>query len=299
MGPVKLPDAVRALRHWICAPVLLPTDEDMAGIVSRRGRGAMLLDRYSAGDVLEALERYGIRPKLRARGFERVEVALDTADPDHQSVHVEAGKGRRRWLLGETILRDGTLVTDAPFAGSLRGRTLRMLVVQWMRLQDPTRPFTSARPALPGQEHPGLGCGREVMDMLLGLAARLDFAGIMVCPEFAHNALIYSSQFGYFDPAAQGRFEALAGLLDSVPFALLAWAVQTGCVLDESTGRPFMWFHEEMIRPTNDLVQRYLGSARYREGVEASRALTRLRLDRDRLAAIDPLNPDGSPRVGC
>jgi len=289
--PFRLPDVLRALRHF---DRMLPTDDDLEGIVSRRGRGAMLFDFYSTEDVADALERYGVAPVLRARGFSEIAPVLETVDPERQIVRVSAARDGRRKLLGEAILRDDEYATDTPFSGSLRGRRLHLLVVQWIRLQDPTRPFTPERPALPGQDHPGLGVGRQVMDMLLGLSARRGLAGIMVCPEFVHNAVIYSSQFRFFDPAAQGRFEALISSLEGLTLAEIAWGVETGCVTD--SGKPFSWFHEEMIRPTGDLVTAHLESPAYADAARKERESHSYRFDMDLFRSMDPLLPDGSPR---
>ncbi len=297
MGPLKLPDAIRRLKHFIGSSELLPTEDDIDTMVSRRGQGAMLFDEFSPQDVLEVFERFGVLPKLRERGFERFAVALETADPERQTVRLTAERHMRAMLLGEAILRDDDFVTDKPFAGSLRGRHLRLLIIQWVRLQDPTRSFTPERPALPGQDHPGCGVGREVMDLFRGLAARLDFSGIMVCPEFAHNAVMYSGQFRFFDPAAQGRFEALLACLDGVSLAELAWGVELGCVIDEAAGAPLRWFHEEMIRATDDVVQAYLDSRDYRGRVESARAASRFAFDRDRFDELDPLRADGSAMI--
>ena len=297
MGPLKLPEVIRRLKHFIGASELLPTEDDNDAMVSRRGQGSMLFDEFSPQDVLEVFERFGVLPGLRERGFDHFAVALETADPERQTVRLTAERDMRSMLLGEAILRDDDFHTDEPFAGPLRGKHLRLLIIQWVRLQDPTRSFTPERPALPGQDHPGCGVGRQVMDLFLGLASRLDFAGIMVCPEFAHNAVMYSGQFRFFDPAAQGRFEALLPWLGELTLAQLAWGVELGCFVDGSTGKPLRWFHEEMIRPTGELIQAYLDSPQYRERVERARSSTSFSFNRDRFDELDPLRADGSAMI--
>ncbi|MBW2263338.1 MAG: hypothetical protein JRG91_15340 [Deltaproteobacteria bacterium] len=297
MAPLKLPEAIRKLKHFIGSSEMLPTEDDIDALVSRRGQGAMLLDHYSPQDVVEVFERYGVTPKLRERGFERFAVALETADPERQTVRLTAERGMRSMLLGECILRDDDFHTDQEFAGPLQGRHLHMLIIQWVRLQDPTRSFTPERPALPGQDHPGCGVGREVMDMFLGLAARLDFSGIMVCPEFAHNAVMYAGQFRFFDPETQGRFEALLRCLDGISLAEFAWGVELGCVVDETSGAPLRWLHEEMIRATDEVVQGYLDSPAYLEAVEGARGAHRFAFDRDRYNELDPLRADGTAMI--
>lgn len=50
-------------------------------------------------------------------------------------------------------------------------KELKMTVVEWTCMQNPLKHFDPAfRPQLPGQKHPGLGCGRKVGDLLIFLA---------------------------------------------------------------------------------------------------------------------------------
>ncbi len=283
----KLHDLGRALVHFTPADSLLPAGDDMDELICRRGRGTMLLGFYTPDEVLEAIDRYGAGPKLRSRGFSGIEVELQTAEEHRQVVRVTGRKLERPHLLGEVILRADSFVSRADFAGPLRDRPVRMLYLQWLRLQDPTRSFDASRPPLPGQEHPGLGVGREVMSMFLGLADRLGFSGIMVCPEFAHNAVLYSGQFSFFDPAAQGRFVALSRCLDHVTLAELSWAVQAGCVTDRISGRPFAWFHEEMLRATSGVIVDHVRSENYARLVSKNSGNHAYDVDLERLWALD------------
>ncbi len=275
------PAAVRDLLRYLRRPgpaIDLPSADDVATLVPPRARGAMLLDYYAPDDVREALGRYGVTARLALRGFGPPDVELETADPEHQVVRVHAPRSGRSWLLGEAFLHAAEFETDAPFAQALHHRRLPMLYIQWLRLQDPSRPFSPQRPALPGQDHPGLGIGREVMAMLLGMADRLRFAGIVSCPEFAHNAVLYKRSFRFFDPAAQGRFEALATLAPRSQLAELAWAVEQGRVVDESTGSPLRWTREEMICPTSPLLREHFEAAAYHRHADEARRTARYRL---------------------
>ena len=277
--PAKVRDLLRYLRRP--GPAIdLPSADDVETLVPSRAHGAMLLDYYSPDDVREALVRYGVTPRLALRGFGEPDVELETADPEHQVVRVRASRNDRSWLLGEAFLHAGDFETDAPFAEALHGRRMRMLYIQWLRLQDPSRSFTPDRPALPGQDHPGLGIGREVMAMFLGMADRLHFAGIVSCPEFLHNAVLYRRSFRFFDPAAQGRFEALAATGAGLPLAELAWAVEQGRVLDEAAGSPLSWTREEMICPTSPLLREHFEAATYHRRADEARRTAHFRIVR-------------------
>jgi hypothetical protein len=276
------PAAVRDLLRYLRRPgpaIGLPSADEVATLVPSRSHGTMLLDHYAPEDVREALGRYGVVQRLAVRGFGEPEVELETAEPEHQVVRVRAVREGRSWLLGEAFLRAGEFETEAPFAEVLHGRRMRMLFIQWLRLQDPSRAFTAERPALPGQDHPGLGVGREVMAMFLGMADRLEFAGIVSCPEFAHNAVLYKRSFRFFDPAAQGRFEALATLVPRSRLAELAWAVERGRVLDGLTGEPLRWAREEMLCPTSALLREHFEAAAYHRRADEARQAAHYRLE--------------------
>ena len=63
---------------------------------------------------------------------------------------------------------------------------------------------------------------------------------------------------------------------------------------DEASGTPLRWFHEEMIRATDEVVQAYLDSPAYRERADEARGAHRYVFDRDRFDELDPLRADGS-----
>lgn len=280
--PPHKPAAARDLLRYLRRPgpaIELPSSEDVENLVPPRAHGALLLDFYAPEDVREALARYGVADRLARKGFGPPEVELETNDPEHHVVRVRAPREGRTWLLGEAFLRAGGFETDAPFAEPLHGRRLRMLYIQWLRLQDPSRAFAPDRPPLPGQDHPGLGVGREVMAMFLGMADRLRFAGIVSCPEFAHNAVLYKRTFRFFDPAAQGRFEALEAAAAGLRLADLAWAVEQGRVLDLDTGQPFRWSREEMICPTSPLLREHFEAAAYHRRADEARRAARYRIE--------------------
>jgi len=291
-GP-RLPWVRRMLRHFVGRgdAGLLPTSEDLDALVARPARDSMLFDYYTRDDLLDALVRYGAMPALESLGFSNVDVTIDTDDPPRQIVRVHAERDGDRALVGEVILRADRFVTREPWAVVLHGREMRMLFVQWLRLQDPTRRFDDDRPALPGQDHPGLGVGRQVMAMFLGMTARLGFSGIMVCPEFAHNALLYAREFRFFDPRAQGRFEAICRARGELSLARFAWGVDRGCLVETSTGRTARWFHEEMVRARDEVLLGYLLSEPYERIVRETREALRFEFDGERLRALG--SPDG------
>jgi hypothetical protein len=122
----------------------------------------------------------------------------------------------------------------------------RVLYVHWLTLRNPRAKFSPERPALPGQDVPGLGLAPEIEEMLLRMAARLGLEGLAFRPAAYHLAFAGRATLRFVDPARQGRFEALVELLSGMPLVEATRAVAEGRVrLD---GRPYAWEAEEMVK---------------------------------------------------
>ena len=79
--------------------------------------------------------------------------------------------------------------------------------IEWMLLQNPCQEFSPERPRLPGQDYPGLGLGREIMEVLRVLGWRLRVAAFDVNPHcYVHNAVLYARQFSFVEPEDQAFF---------------------------------------------------------------------------------------------
>jgi hypothetical protein len=139
------------------------------------------LGTYSFQDVVENLEKYGILDIVEKAGFNpgtgksHLVVRIDTRDPFVHKLHVEdpkwTGKSGVIRLIELYVRRklfspiDFTVYyqeQDAKhFLQSHLPPALEISVVEWLRLQNPAKAFSSSRPQLPGQDYPGLGCARE------------------------------------------------------------------------------------------------------------------------------------------
>jgi hypothetical protein len=103
-------------------------------------------------------------------------------------------------------------------------------------MQNPLAHFSSEKPQLPGQKHPGLRCSSDVIKMLTELARKkctMFFLGkrrrageivgltssvardcLMNVPQFLHNAILYARVGHFFlNPRFQGWFAALMGTI--------------------------------------------------------------------------------------
>eukprot|EP01107_Rhizomastix_libera_P016820 TRINITY_DN7260_c0_g1_i1.p1 TRINITY_DN7260_c0_g1~~TRINITY_DN7260_c0_g1_i1.p1 ORF type:complete len:615 (-),score=135.56 TRINITY_DN7260_c0_g1_i1:17-1654(-) len=113
--------------------------------------------------------------------------------------------------------------------------SLNLTMIEWLRLQDPRKEFTSDNPPLPGQLYPGLGVAREIDTLLFNLAKEHSRDGILNIPDHWYNAYIYTispHKFFFLNPAYEGWFRLLtATIMHEIALKGLpavAWAVARG-----------------------------------------------------------------------
>jgi acetoin utilization deacetylase AcuC-like enzyme len=202
--------------------------EDL-GIATPRRR--LLLGFYTAEGLEHGLHRYGILGALRRMGY----------GPFRVEVH-EEGVGQSARLID---VPGGQALIEAVFERrEIAGA--RMLYVHWVALRNPRARFSAERPQLPGQEVPGLGLSREVLELFSRMAARLGLEGVAFRPAAYHLAFRGREVLRFVDPARQGRFEALVDLLKEAPLADATRAVAEGRI--RLNGEPYAWESDEMVK---------------------------------------------------
>jgi acetoin utilization deacetylase AcuC-like enzyme len=197
-----------------------------------RGRGRLLLDFYSAEGAEHALFRFGILGHLARLGYHSFRVELD-----------DATVGDRFRLKGSAGGVEHVLIESVVERRRVEGR--EVLYIHWLTMRHPRASFDAARPALPGQEVPGLGLAREASETFARMARRLGLAGVAFRPAWFHMAYAARHLFRFVDPARQGRFEALVRDLAHLPLVEATEAVAEGRVrLD---GARYAWEADEMV----------------------------------------------------
>lgn len=249
-----------------------------------------VLGRYDAAALYAQFAAAGIFTVLRARGFDDFEVHVETAGRAMPHIVLYAHKGGMRLLLIDGCIGEATVRPDY-FArrGSIMHRPIELAVVHWMREQDPSACFSSDRPALPLQEHPGLGILRRAFRVVVHLANELGKDGIVSVPKFYHDAVIFyrSRLFLFLDPTEQGVFEALLRDFEGVALADASIALISGCVRD-GNDTVTSWSPGYQVFPlTSELVE-YFHSPGYAEVVEAALGTHEFQLD---AAALDRVRP--------
>ena len=237
----------------------------------------LILGRYSENDLLVMFAEAAVLESIEKRGFVDPAFEFDASQGPLVHARLLASKGGRRFLLLDTCLTRFRLeARDAAACGYTGAAPLDLIVINWLREQDPTAAFDPGHERLPLQEHPGLGVLRRAFRVALRIAKETGVHGIAALPKFFHDAAIFyrSRLFLFLDPREQGRFEALlrdlgALSLGDASLALLGNAVRV------AAGSPVTWHGGLQVMPLSPVLTEYFHSNGYqatcRDACESSR----------------------------
>lgn len=241
----------------------------------------LVLGRYDAEAIRTRLADAGVLTVLEGRGFAPLEMAIETVAGTLPHTRLYGTKGGTRYLLLDAILVE-TTVAPASFAkrGYAMDRPMDLLVVYWLREEDPTAAFSAARPPLPLQRHPGLGILRRAFTAVVGMARDLGKDGVASVPKFFHDAAIFyrSRLFLFLDAREQGRFEALSRDLRDLPLGDASLALVGGCVRD-AEGEVVCWQPGLFVLPLTPAFTAYFHAATYTDVAADTCACARFRCD--------------------
>lgn len=222
--------------------------------------GRRFLDYYGDEGLRIALERYGLTAALERRGWDETRLTTHAVD-DRHTLLVDGLQDDEWERLVELVVRRDRL--------SVEGieRTFDVLTADWLLLQNPGGSFSERRPRLPGQEHPGLGVGERVLEMLYRTVDRLELGALVTTAEYFHNAVLYSRELKYVDPRYEGQLLALRELLlerEGLSLAQASWAIHWGYVLDVDDSA-LSWRGEAMARAADEALMAWVTSREHRD----------------------------------
>ncbi|HEY4222360.1 MAG TPA: hypothetical protein VGO62_13490, partial [Myxococcota bacterium] len=210
---------------------------------------------------------------MRARGIGDYQLAISRDDNFHHRLELTLGTGER---IMDLHLHLCTLAWPPQ-----RDR-IDVVVIEWLLMQNPRAQFTREKPQLPGQDHPGTGLGRDVLQMLLLLTQRTSRDGLVVVPEKFHLAELYG-RGGWRAPhrAVDAEVRAVVSAASSIGFAARAWAVERGCVVDDA-GAPYRYQPSERVLAISDRLAAVVAASR--ASLASTEASGAYRVDRERFA---------------
>ncbi len=245
-------------------------EEDFFNVnIGNRGDN-LFLGFYSVNGLEIILEKYKITRKLKKLGFTNINLSIDTSDPFKHKVVIKNSHDGINETLIELVAKRDYVKIDMPFSTPLNGKRYECLIIEWMKMQNPRKNFSSERPQLPGQDHPGLGIGSSALELLVMAAKRLGLQGIINIPDHFHNAFFYSKIFHYENPQDQAKLLAFIREKKKKKIHDLAWAIENNSLIDNKTGKAFQWDGNRQILPlVKEWAQLYQSKA-YKNAVEKS-----------------------------
>ena len=251
--------------------------EDLDGLFDRSSSTGLFMDFYTPKGLEIALQRYGFLDLLRERGFDDLLFWFSTEDPERQIMRIHHGARDPEHLLVELVVRFRTLVTPREAEGV--ERSYRMLSIEWLMMQNPHQAFSLERQRFPGQQFPGLGLGRWMVELLRMMAERLECTGLMNTPQHYHNAYLYSKQMLCFCPEDQGYLEAIKRDLAHQPLVETSVAIDNGRLRNADTGERVEWEGRPQVMPVKPSLNAYFVRPEYIRAVSAARERYHFRLE--------------------
>jgi acetoin utilization deacetylase AcuC-like enzyme len=242
-------------------------EDDLAALMPGHDRKARFLGYFSRHGVELLLERAGVLPQLRSRGFRALRVDLDARDGQGQTLRIVSEDRGAEVLVELRAERSRSAVAG-----------MDVIAVEWLLLQNPRQPFSDRRPRLPGQQHPGLGLLRDFMGWLVVVCEAHKLDGIFFVAAHYHIAMQSRRLVRPLHPEDEARLRAMAAALDGVPLAEGTSAVEGGRLVEAGTGRPVDWQPVATVLPVSEGLQALVSGPEYEEAVarEASRFAYRL-----------------------
>ena len=234
------------------------SEEDLAGLLGP-ARPSRFLGYFSRHGVELLLERAGVLPQLRARGFRTLRVELDTRE----------GLGHTLRILSEDA--PGELLVELRADRSRSAITgMEVIAVEWLLLQNPREPFSPRRPRLPGQQHPGLGLLRDFMGWLMVVCETHGLDGVFFVAAHYHIAMQSRRLVRPLLPEDEARLAAMAEALAGVPLPEATSLVEEGRLVDAATGLPSDWRPVPTVLPVSERLRALVSGPDYTEAASAA-----------------------------
>jgi len=239
---------------------------------------SLFLGRYSLTEVIAVLGRKNFFKAAKKRDLWPLEFDVDSSEFPLQRFRIYYRSIGPDNLIVDLKIREGLFQVKNPLTLGLSSREHKVLVFEWLTLQNPLLTFGPTRVPLPGQVHPGLGVGRKVMDLFIYLARLTRQDGLLAFPAYFHNALLFARSFNFVNPDKAGEVAAVQRALRHIPVKAQSWMVHWGCLRDRS-GRPYEWKAEEQMCPLSKSLRKHFSSRMYRMKARLSLSRHKFTLD--------------------
>lgn len=251
-------------RHLLAISRQLTVAELMGGAGAEAGsftaadfdlQAEHFLDFYSPEGILRAFEAYGVDAALKERGLGDYELRITRDDAFHHRLEILLTDDARTRIMDLRIHLRSLHV---------HGEPVPVMLVEWLGMRNPRAEFTTKRPRLPGQKHPGTGLGRVVHHLLVLIALRLKRHALIQIPERPHLARLYHrAGYHFADEKVERDLRAVGKACQRLTFAAAAWAAERGFILKRTRSGDIPWVYtpSEMLLVVSQELRALLSEA--------------------------------------
>lgn len=228
---------------------------------------SLFLGKYSESGIELFIDKFGLGRKARQLGIRSWTVDVNTQDPFKHILTVYDGeKEDRSQIIMELVARYQSLEPKQEDSDFLYSEPLRVLMVEWLLLQNPESEFSKKRPRLPGQQHPGIGLGEELLALFSLMGRHLQVDGILNIPQYLHTGLFFGKRSLFLSPHAQVVMAKVStDLLTHYPLWKVAWASATGSIINQESSEYYQWEPRKQLLPLQLQLKKYFRSAAYQD----------------------------------
>jgi hypothetical protein len=244
-------------------------EKDILSNLTEEKGTSLFLGRYSMTEALAVLGKRNFFREAKKKGLWPLAFDLDSSGYPVQRFQIYLKEKKPENLIADLKIREGQLAPKdylPPDSGFCK---YHFLALEWFTLQNPRVEFSRKRPPLPGQQHPGLGFGKKVVDLFVYLARLTRKDGLLAFPAYFHNALLFSRYFRFLNPEKSAEVLAIENAFPDIPFKHLAWIVYLNC-LKQDNGSVYEWKAEELVFPLNKALKDYFDSRAYKNKLKQS-----------------------------
>jgi hypothetical protein len=256
----------------------LVEDWEIFGDLSERRGTSLFLGRFTLAEILAVLDKRGFFKEARKLGLWPLAFDLDSSAYPLQRFRIFHERQDPAAVIIDLKLREMTLDPAGRDWPGFPPEPLCALALEWLTLQNPTAEFGGTRGALPGQQRPGLGMSRRIMDIFVFLGKRARVDALLAFPAFYHNAVLFSRYFRFLNPEKEGEILAIRRTFSHMSIRQLAWIVNLGC-LRRGDGSVYEWRSEEQFQPLRRGLKGYFESRTYRDRVREASHRAAFRVD--------------------
>ena len=242
-----------------------------------------LMGAFSERGILKVLDVFGFRKILANIGLSNIQIQVDTSDPHTHRLYAYYEKKCSDNKICELVLKRGPIHFAQIADRAQLSNDPDLLQIEWLLLQNPKDQFSSERPQLPGQKHPGLNLGDRLMELLIIMTRRLGLSGMVAKPNYFHTADFFEPEFAFVNPLHQAIMNCYhRDLLNKYAFYTVAWAAHFDCVINKRNGKILDWEPGYLVMPLIRSLMRYFRSKEYQNAVQQKMQDFQLSIQMDR-----------------